>query len=188
MISRDKAFEELKQYVQSDSLMKHSLAVEAAMIGYAEKFDENVEKWAACGLLHDIDFEKYPEEHPLKGVDILTELGYPEEFVIAVKGHSDETNTPRETLLSKTLYAVDELASFVVACVLVRPNKFEGLKVKSVKKKLKSSGFAKAVDRDIIKRGAEELEVDFSEHIQTVINALTKREKELKEEGLSLIE
>jgi len=187
-IKREKAFELLKEYVESHSLIKHCLAVEASMIGYAKKFGEDVETWASCGLLHDIDFEKHPDEHPLVGVEILREKGYPEDFVMAVKGHGDRTNTPRETLMAKTLYAVDELSSFVIACVLVRPDKFEGLKVKSVKKKLKDKAFAKAVDRDQIKRSAEEMGVDLTEHIQTVIDALVTREEELKEYGLSLID
>jgi putative nucleotidyltransferase with HDIG domain len=187
-IKRDKSFELLKEYVESSSLLKHCLAVEASMIGYAKKFGEDVELWASCGLLHDIDFEKYPEEHPLIGVDILRDKGYPEDFVIAIKGHADRTGTPRETLLAKTLYAVDELSSFIIACVLVRPNKFEGLKVKSVKKKLKDKGFAKAVNREQIKTSAEALGVDMTEHIQTLIDALVQREEELKEQGLSLIQ
>ena len=186
-IKRDKAFKLLKEYVGSHSLIKHCLAVEASMIGYAKKFGEDVETWASCGLLHDIDFEKHPEEHPLIGVEILRELGYPEDFLMAVKGHGDHTNTPRETLMAKTLYAVDELSGFVIACVLVRPNRFEGLKVKSVKKKLKDKAFAKAVDREQIKRGADEMGVDLTEHIQTVIDSLVEREEELKEQGLSLI-
>lgn len=187
-ITREKAFELLKEYVKSESLIKHCLAVEASMRGYAKKFGEDVETWGVCGLLHDIDFEQYPEEHPLKGVEILKEKGYPEDFVMAVKGHADRTGTPRETLMAKTLYAIDEISSFVIACVLVRPTKFEGLKVKSVKKKLKDKAFAKAVDRGQIKKSAEELGVELSEHIQTVINALTEREEELKKEGLSLID
>lgn len=186
-IKRDKAFKLLKEYVESHSLMKHCLAVEASMMGYAKKFGEDIESWASCGLLHDIDFEKHPEEHPLIGVKILKEKGYPEDFVMAVKGHGDDTNTPRETLMAKTLYAVDELSSFVIACAVVRPNKFEGLKVKSVKKKLKDKAFAKAVDRDRIARSAEELGIELTEHIQTVIDALVQREIDLKEDGLSLI-
>ncbi|WIF95218.1 HDIG domain-containing metalloprotein [Caminicella sporogenes] len=186
-ITREKAFALLKQYVNSNSLIKHCLAVEASMRGYAKKFGQDVETWGACGLLHDIDFEKYPEQHPLKGIEILKENGYPEDFIMAVKGHADKTNTPRETNMAKTLYAVDELSSFVIACVLVRPNKFEGLKVKSVKKKLKDKAFAKAVDREQIKQGAQELGVDLTEHIQTVIDSLVQREEELQKEGLSLI-
>jgi len=185
---RNEAFSLLKEHVQSDSLLKHCLAVEASMIGYAKKFNEDVNRWAACGLLHDIDFEKYPEEHPLKGVEILKDKGYDYEFVTAIQGHADRTNTPRETLLAKTLYAVDELSSFVIACVLVRPTKFDGLKVSSVKKKLKTKAFAQAVDRDLVTKSAEELGVDFGEHIQTVIDSLTEAEERLNKEGLSLID
>lgn len=184
---RELAMKQLKEHVQSESLLKHSFAVEASMRGYAKKFGEDVERWGACGLLHDIDFEKHPDTHPLVGVEILKELGYDDEFVMAVKGHSDETNTVRETKLAKTLYAVDELSSFVIACVLVRPTKFEGLKIKSVKKKLKDKAFARAVNRELIKKSAEELGVDLSEHIQTVMDSLVEREAELNEMGQSLI-
>jgi putative nucleotidyltransferase with HDIG domain len=187
MFNRESAFELLKEYTSSDSLIKHALAVEASMRGYAKKFHEDFDKWSCCGLLHDIAYEKYPDEHPIKDAEILKEKGYPEDFVLAVKGHADSVNTPRETLMAKALYAVDELSSFVIACVLVRPAKFEGLTVKSVKKKLKTKKFAEAVDREIINKGAEELNIELSEHIQNVIDALTLREKELNEVGLSLI-
>ncbi len=185
-ITREEAFDLLKEYVQSESLIKHCLAVEASMRGYAKKFGEDVEIWGACGLLHDLDFEKYPDVHPAKAVEILREKGYPEEFVMAVKGHA-RTGVTRDTKMAKALYAVDELSSFVIAAVLVRPTKFEGLKVKSIKKKLKDKAFAKAVDREQIKSSAEELGVELSEHIQTVIDSLTERQKELEDMGLSLI-
>jgi len=185
--SREKQFELLKKYVSADSLFKHSFAVEAAMVAYAKKFGEDEEKWGACGLLHDIDFEKHPEEHPMIGIKILADEGYPEDFVIAVKGHGDHTNTPRETKLAKTLYAVDELASFIVAVALVRPTKFEGLKIKSVKKKLKDKAFAKAVNREQIQTAADDLGVELSEHIETVIDGLVYWESELNKTGLSLI-
>ncbi|WZL73465.1 HDIG domain-containing protein [Clostridiaceae bacterium 35-E11] len=189
MITREKAFELLQKHTESKSLLKHAFAVEAGMIGYAKKYNEDEEIWAALGLLHDVDFEKYPEEHPRKGAEILREEGYPEDFVTAVLGHADYTNTPRETLMAKALYAVDELASFIVACVLVRPSKsFDDLAVKSVKKKLKDKAFARAVDRDCIQKGAEELNVDMTEHIQLLIDALKEREAILNEQGLSLID
>lgn len=189
MITREKAFELLQKHTESKSLIKHALAVEAGMIGYAKKYNEDMEIWSALGLLHDVDYEKYPEEHPCKGVEILKEEGYPEDFVTAVLGHADYTNTPRENPMAKTLYAVDELASFIVACVLVRPSKsFDDLTVKSVKKKLKDKAFARAVDRDCITKGAEELGVDMTEHIQFLIDSLREREKVLNEQGLSLIE
>lgn len=186
-IKRENAFELLTEHVGADSLIKHCLAVEASMRGYAKKFGEDVERWGVCGLLHDVDFEKYPDTHPLQGVDILKDNGYDDEFVMAVKGHSNSTNTPRETNLAKALYAVDELSGFVIACVLVRPDKFEGLKIKSIKKKLKDKAFAKAINRDQIKTSAEELGMDLTEHIQTVVDAVVLREQELNEMGLSLI-
>lgn len=187
MVNREEAFELLKDYTKSDSLIKHALAVEAAMIGYAKQFDADIEEWSSCGILHDLDYEQYPEEHPLQAVTILEEKGYPEDFILAIKGHADFTETPRETNMAKTLYAVDELASFIIAVALVRPTKLEGLKVKSVKKKLKDKAFARAVDREGIVKGADELGVDMTEHIQMVIDALVTREAELNEIGMSLV-
>lgn len=185
-MDRKIAWNLLNEYVESESLIKHSLAVEASMIAYAKKFDKDVEKWSICGLLHDIDFEKYPEQHPNKGVEILREKGYPEDLVMAVKGHAD-MNTKRETLMAKTLYAVDELSSFIVACALVRPTKLEGMKPKSVKKKFKAKSFAQAVNRDQIKNSAKDLGVEMNEHLKTVIEGLQNREEELKQEDLSLL-
>ena len=187
MVKRDDAFELLKEYTKTDSLLKHALAVEGSMIGYAEKKGEDIQTWATCGLLHDLDYEMYPNEHPVRSVDILKGKGYPEDFIKAILGHADFTNTPRETSMAKTLYAVDELSSFIIAVVLVRPDKFEGLSVKSVKKKLKDKGFARAVNREEINKGIEELGVDTTEHIQLIIDSLSKREKQLNEINLSLI-
>ena len=188
-ITRENAWKLLQQHVESKSLIKHCLAVEAGMIGYAQKYGEDIEEWAALGLLHDLDFEKDPENHPYRGAEILKEEGYPEEFVKAVLGHGDETNTPRDTRMAKALYAVDQLSGFITACVLVRPSRsFDDLKVKSVTKKMKDKAFARAIDRDGIRRGAEELGVELSEHIQLMIDALGKREKELNAEGLSLLD
>ena len=134
MFTRKEIFELLKKYVKSESLLRHSFAVEAGMIAYAKKYGEDVDEWETVGLLHDIDFELYPGIHPLKSVDILTEAGYSEEFVNAVKGHFDDTNTKRETKMAKTLHAVDEFASFTVTVALMRPTKLEGIKYKSSKK------------------------------------------------------
>ena len=188
MITREEALNLLKEYTKTDGLIKHSLAVEAAMRGYAKRYNEDVEYWGITGLIHDLDYEMYPEEHPLKGVEILKEKGYPDELIEAVKGHADYTNTPRNALLAKVLYGVDELASFVIAYKLVRPDKsFERIKVSSIKKKLKDKAFARGVDREIVKKGAEELGVNMEEHIKTVIEALTEREKELNEIGQSLV-
>lgn len=186
-ITRENALDIFKQYVDSESLIKHSLAVEASMIKLAKIYNENVDVWSCCGLLHDIDFQKYPEEHPVRGPEILKEAGYPEDFCLAIKGHSDETNTPRTTQMAKSLYAIDQLSSFVVACALVRPTKLEGMKVKSVKKKMKDKAFAKAVDRGGLQKGADELGIELSQLTQYVIEGLIEREKELNAIGMSLL-
>jgi putative nucleotidyltransferase with HDIG domain len=186
-INRKDALDLFKEWIDSDSLTKHCLAVEGAMRGCAEHFGEDPEEWGVCGLLHDIDFQKYPvEEHLEHGPKILEEAGYPDYFVEAVKGHGDFTDTPRETKMAKCLYAVDQLASFIVAVALVRPTKLEGMKYKSVKKKVKDKAFAKAVDRDEMQRGADELGIEFSELVMVVVKALQKREEELNEQGQSL--
>ncbi len=185
----ESAFKLLKQHVQSESLIKHALSVEAAMVGYAEKWGEDEELWSNTGLLHDIDYEKYPETHPVKGAEMLKEYGFDASMIHAVLAHSDATGIPRESRLDKTLYAVDELAGFIVACVLVRPSRsFEDLEVKSVKKKLKDKAFAKAVDRDQIKQAADDLEVDMNEHLQDMITFLRNREQTLRSNNLSLID
>ena len=185
--TREEALDFLNKHVKSLSLTGHCMAVEASMRGYAKHFSEDVERWGMCGLLHDIDFELYPEDHPIPGLDILRKEGFDEEFIRAVQGHASENKELRDTNMAKTLYAVDELSSFVIACVLVRPNKFDGLKLKSVKKKLKDKAFAKAVNRENIKDSADELGVDLSEHIQIVIDSLVDREKELNAQNMSLI-
>src|SRR6056297_4014181 len=186
-INRKDALEIFKEWIDSDSLTKHCLAVEGAMRGCAEYFDEDVEECGVCGLLHDIDFQKYPnDEHLEHGPKILKEAGYPEYFIEAVKGHGDFTNTPRETKMAKSLYAVDQLASFIIAVALVRPTKLEGMKYKSVKKKIKDKAFARAVDRDEMKKGADELGVEFKELVMIVVKSLQKREEELNSQGQSL--
>ncbi len=185
--SREKAWTLFRKYVQADSLTKHCLAVEAAMRGCAKQFNEDVEIYGVCGLLHDIDFEQWPDNHLSKATEILSEAGYSEDFIQAVMGHGDFTGVQRETTMAKCLYAVDQLASFIVAVALMRPTYFEGMTPKSVKKKMKDKAFARAVDREEIKKGAEELGVDLSELIQWVIDALNEREKELQEMGMSLL-
>ncbi|SDK85152.1 HD domain-containing protein [Natronincola ferrireducens] len=188
-MNRQQAFDILKKYVESDSLLKHALTVEAGMIGYAKKLEEDVEKWSITGLIHDVDYEKYPEEHPFKATEILKEEGFEEDIIYAVKGHADYTETERKSNLDKALYAVDELGSFIVACVLVRPSRsFDDLEVKSVKKKLKDKAFAKAVDRAIMQRAADEFGLDMTEHIENMIGFLREREAELKKMGYSLID
>jgi putative nucleotidyltransferase with HDIG domain len=176
-MNREESWELLCEWTESDSLRKHMLAVEAAMRAYARKFGEDEEKWGATGLLHDMDYEKHPTpaEHPMVGVAELEKRGYPEDVLHAIKGHADYLDVPRDTLMSKTLYAVDELSGFIVAVALMRPERLEGMKAKSVRKKMKQKSFAAAVNRDDIVRGAEELGVDLNEHIEFVAAALKER-------------
>jgi putative nucleotidyltransferase with HDIG domain len=173
-VNREESWELLCEWTESDSLRKHMRAVEAAMRAYARKYGENEEKWGITGLLHDMDYEKHPtpDEHPMVGVRELERRGYPEDVLEAIKGHADYLNVPRDTLMSKTLYAVDELSGLITACALVRPEGLEGLKAKSVRKKMKQKSFAAAVKREHIVCGAEELGVDLNEHIDFVVAAL----------------
>lgn len=186
-INRAKAMELFNQFIDSESLIKHCLAVEGSMRGCAAKYDGDVELWGVCGLLHDIDFQKWPDEHLMKAPSILKEAGYPDYFINAVLGHADYTNIPRDTDMAKCLYAVDQLASFIVAVALVRPTKLEGMNAKSVNKKIKDKAFARAVDRDELQKGADELGMDLGDLIILVIESLQKREIELNEMGLSLL-
>jgi putative nucleotidyltransferase with HDIG domain len=176
-VNREESWELLCQWTQSESLRKHMLAVEAAMRAYAEKFGEDEEKWGITGLLHDMDYEKHPspEEHPMVGVRELESRGYPEDVLEAIKGHADYLDVPRETPMAKTLYAVDELSGFITACALVRPEGLEGMKARSVRKKMKQKSFAAAVDRGDIQKGAEELGIDLNEHIEFVAAAMRER-------------
>lgn len=165
----------LHQYTQNLSLIRHMLAVEAAVRAYAVKFSEDVDKWATVGLLHDFDYERWPDppDHPLQGAGILKQHGYPEDVIYAIKSHADYlTDCPRVSRLDKTLYACDELCGFIVACALMRPGRLEGMTPKSVRKKMKQPSFAAAVNRDDIIRGAADLGVDLDEHIAFVISAL----------------
>lgn len=186
-MEREKMLGLLKKHVKSERLLKHCYAVEAAMKGYAKQLGEDVALWGTLGLLHDIDFEAHPQTHPIEGAKWLRAEGFDEEFVNAVLGHSDETGVPRESLMSRVLYAVDETASFIVAVALVRPDKLEGLTSKSVKKKLKDKAFARAVDRNLVLKGAEALEVELGVHIDRVILALQEGEAYLLEKGESLL-
>ncbi len=179
-MTRDEALALMYEYTPSDALRKHMYAVEAAMRAYAKKFGEDEDTWGVVGLLHDFDYEKYPndahsptEEHPSEGVRILERRGYPEPLRRAILGHASYTGVPRDTPLAHTLYAVDELCGFLVACALVRPSKsLQDLEVSSVKKKLKDKAFARGVNRDEVRQGAEELGVPLEDHIQFVIQAL----------------
>jgi putative nucleotidyltransferase with HDIG domain len=180
-VNRENAWDLVCRWTEGDSLRKHMLAVEAAMRAYARRFGEDEEKWGVTGLLHDMDYEKHPtpDEHPMVGVGELEKLGYPEDVLHAIKGHADYLDVPRDTPMSKTLYAVDELSGFIVACAMVRPEGLRNMKAKSVRKKMKQKSFAAAVDRDDIARGAEELGVELNEHIEFVAGALGEREAEL---------
>ncbi len=173
MPTRDDALELLEEWVPNPNLRKHMLAVEAAVRHYARKKGADEETWGLAGLLHDLDWEKYPDEHPLKAIEELEERGYPDEVVHAVLAHrSDFTGVEPETELDRTLVACDELTGLITAACLVRPNGIDDLKPKSVKKKMKDSSFAAGVDRDDVRRGAELLGVDLTEHIQEVIEAM----------------
>jgi putative nucleotidyltransferase with HDIG domain len=176
-VNREESWELLREWTESDSLLKHMLAVEAAMRAYARKFGEDEERWGITGLLHDMDYEKHPTpaEHPTVGVAELERRGYPEDVRRAILSHADYLDVPRETPMEKTLYAVDELSGFIVACALVRPERLEGLKAKSVRKKMKQKSFAASVNREDITSGAEELGVDLNEHIDFVVAALRER-------------
>ncbi len=170
-----KAQDIMHEFVKNENLRRHMYAVSEAMRQYARKFGEDEEKWAVVGLLHDFDWEIHPnaEEHPVKGSQILHERGYPEEIIRAILSHADYTGVSRESLMEKTLFAVDELTGFIVACALVQPSKkLEDVKVESVRKKFKKKEFARQVDREEMIKGAEELGVDLDEHIQFVINAM----------------
>jgi putative nucleotidyltransferase with HDIG domain len=181
-VSRDDAWALVCEWIESDSLRKHLLGVEAAMRAYARKHGEDEERWAVTGLLHDLDYERYPDlqtGHPRYALKELEQRGYPQDVIDAVAGHAEFMGVPRETQMAKTLFAVDELSGFIAACALVRPTGIEGMKPKSVKKKLKQPSFAAAVNRDEIERGIEELGVDRDEHIAFVIEAMAERAEEL---------
>ena len=181
-VTRDAAWELFCEWTKSDSLRKHVLGVEAAMVGYARAGGHDEELWAATGILHDLDYEQYPDletGHPRFAIKELERLGYPAELVDAVAGHADFLGVPRTTPLAKTLYAVDETSGFVAACALVRPTGIHGMTPKSVKKKMKTPAFAAAVNRDDMRRAADELGVDFDEHLRTVIASMEARADEL---------
>ncbi len=184
-MNRDDAFALMCEYTQSESLRRHMLAVEAAMRAYARKFGEDEDRWGIVGLLHDFDYERWPDppDHPLKGSEILRERGYPDDVIYAIKSHADYLeDCPRVSLLDKALYACDELAGFISACALVRPEGIYGMKAKSVRKKMKQASFAAKVNRNDITSGAEDFGVDLNDHIQFVIDAMAAAADQL---GLS---
>lgn len=180
--SRAKAWNLLCEWTESDSLRRHMLAVEAAMRAYAPRFGGDPELWGLTGLLHDLDYERHPDldtGHPRFALRELEARGYPPELIRAVASHADFMGVPRETPMEKALFAVDELSGFILACAYVRPEGLVGMTPKSVKKKMKSPSFAAAVSREDLRAGAEQLGVDFDEHVATVIAALAERREEL---------
>src|SRR5215210_533157 len=184
--TREEAWALVTEWTQSESLRKHMLGVEAAMRAYARRFGEDEELWGVTGLLHDLDYERHPDletGHPRIGLRELEARGYPPELVRAVASHADRLGVSRDSPMEKTLYAVDELSGFIMACAYVRPTGIHGLTPKSVKKKMKTPAFAAAVDRDELREGAEQLGVDFDEHVAFVIAALEERADELELHG-----
>ena len=172
-MTREDALSLLKEFTKSESLIRHALAVEAAMKAYAKKFSEDIEKYQVTGLLHDFDYDQFPDEHPYKGNTILKERKVDPEVIEAIMGHAAFTNTPRNTKMAKTLFAVDELCGFITAVTLVKPNRsLSEVTTKSVKKKMKDKRFAAKVSRDEMIQGAQELGVNFDDHVEFVINAL----------------
>jgi putative nucleotidyltransferase with HDIG domain len=178
--SREDALAIVHEYTQSDSLRKHMLSVEAAMRAYAEKFGEDPERWGLAGLVHDFDYERFPndahsptEEHPAEGVRILRARGFPEDILEAILGHANYSGVPRESTMAKTLFAVDELSGLITATALVRPSRsVMEVEAKSVRKKMKDKAFARGVNRDDVINGAADLGVDLDEHIAFVIHAM----------------
>ena len=181
-MNRTDALAIIEQYVSNENLLRHMLAVEAAMRFYAEKYDQDQELWGNTGLLHDFDWEIHPslDKHPQAGAPILRENGVPEEIVQAILSHADHTGVPRQTLMQKALYACDEITGLIIAVALVRPSRsLDDLKVKSVKKKWKDRNFASGANREEIARAAEEFEVDLWDHVSNVILAMRRIGPEL---------
>jgi putative nucleotidyltransferase with HDIG domain len=178
--NRSEVWNLLCEYTGTDYLRKHHLAVEAAMRFYARKFGEDEEVWGNIGLIHDFEYEKFPDQHPQKGAEILAERGYPEEWIYAVKTHGDHLGLPRTHLVDKTLYAVDELTGLVIAVALVRPSKkLADVDVVAVRKKWKDKAFARGVNRGQIEQGAADLGVPLDDHIHNVIQALQQAHEAL---------
>jgi putative nucleotidyltransferase with HDIG domain len=185
-ISRNDAWNLLCEWTKGESLRRHALAVEAAMRAYAVRFGEDEELWGVTGLLHDLDYERFPnleDGHPRYAMGELELRGYPPELVRAVASHADYLGVSRDTPMERTLFAVDELSGFILACAYVRPDGLMGMTPKSVKKKMKAPSFAAAVHRDDLRQGAEDLGIDFDEHVELVIAALAARSDELMSSG-----
>ena len=186
ILSRDSAWALLTEYTQGESLRKHALGVEAALCGYARMFEEDETTWGIVGLLHDFDYERWPDaqNHPFRGAEILREKGYPEFVVRAILSHAEYSNVPRESRLEHALFACDEMAGFVTAAALVRPSKSVlDLEPGSVMKRMKDKAFARAINRDDLRRGADELQIPLDQHIANVIESLRLRADELGLKG-----
>ena len=182
MPTRDAAWELLTEYTKSDSLRKHALAVEAAVRGYARTFGEDEDAWGLVAVLHDFDYERWPDasNHPFRGAEILREKSYPEPVIRAILSHADYSGVPRESRLEHTLYACDEMAGFVTAAAQVRPSKSVlDLEAASVLKRMKDKAFARAVKRDDLRRGAEEIGLPLEEHIANVISFMRQRAEQI---------
>jgi putative nucleotidyltransferase with HDIG domain len=190
--TREDALALVHEYTASDSLRKHMLAVEAAMRAYAERGNADVERWGLAGLIHDFDYERFPndthsptEEHPAEGVRILRARGWPEDILDAILGHAQYSGVPRVSAMSRTLFAVDELTGLITATALVRPSKsVHEVEARSVRKKMKDKAFARGVSRDDVIQGAEALGVDLDEHIAFVIGAMQRSARDLGLEGV----
>jgi putative nucleotidyltransferase with HDIG domain len=181
-VTRGAAWELLTEFTQNENLLKHAIAVEAAVRGYARLFGEDEERWGVTALVHDFDYERYPDlaDHPFRGAEILKDRGWPDDVIRAVLSHADHTGTPRETRLEHVLFACDEMAGFVTAAALVRPSKsLLDLEAKSVVKRMKEKAFARAVSRDDLRRGAEEVGLPFDEHVRNVIAFMREKADEL---------
>lgn len=186
LLTRARAWALLTEFTKGESLLKHAQAVEAAVRGYARRFGEDEEFWGITALLHDFDYEKYPDlaDHPFRGAEILRERGYPEAMIRAILSHGDHTSTPRESRLEHTLFACDEMAGFITAAALVRPSKSVlDLEPSSVKKRMKDKAFAKGCKREDLVKGAEEIGLPLDEHIANVIESLRERAEELGIKG-----
>jgi len=179
-LNREEALKLVEEHTKNKNLIKHMLAVEAAMRAYAKRYGEDEEKWGIVGLLHDFDYERDPTSHPKWGVELLRSKGYPQDVCQAVLAHADHTGVPRQSLMAKALYACDELTGLIVAVALVRPNKkLAEVTLESIKKKWNDKSFARGVKREEIERGARELGVPLDEHIQTVLEAMQGISEEL---------
>jgi putative nucleotidyltransferase with HDIG domain len=184
--TRDEAWKLLNAHTKNPNLIKHAVAVEAAMKAYARKFSEDEQRWGIVGLLHDFDYEQNPDpkDHPLVGAAILEEKGYPEDVIYAIKSHADYLGLPRASLMDKTLFAVDELCGLITAATLVRPRRdVSEVPVKSIKKRMKDKAFARSVSREDIRNGAADLGIELGDHIQFVLRAMAGVREELGLDG-----